>query len=313
MTRVDELWNAIAATTDRTGVFRRVDETHPLSLYAGIDHDGRRVLMLVTSNVPPQLPPPGIVHVVCNQRENGEFAIILQLGRPEFDEVFGRLCQDLVDATRTAVPTLGAEAVLRRLGRWRKLLEVGQRTTLSDAALRGLIGELWFLQHVALRRLGADAAVQGWVGPLDAAQDFIVGEEMFEIKTCTPAASHVTIASLQQLDAAGAPLYLVVVWLAVAAAGATESFSPAQLVQALRAAIETSASASTEFALRLAEAGYTDAEEYERTWYHVTTVRYYRVQHDFPRLTRGVVPQGVGDATYTIALNACTPFEQDIT
>ena len=155
MTRVDELWEAIAATTDRTSIFRRVDETHPLSLYAGIDHDGRRGLMLVTAQTPPQLPPPGIVHVVCNQRENGEFAIILQLGRPEFDEVFGRLCQDLVDATRTAVPALGAEAVLRRLGRWRKLLEVGERTTLSDIALRGLIGELWFLQHVALHRLGA--------------------------------------------------------------------------------------------------------------------------------------------------------------
>ena len=76
--------------------------------------------------------------------------------------------------------------------------------------------------------------------------------------------------------------------------------------------METSASASTEFALRLAEAGYTDAEEYERTWYHVTNVRYYRVQDDFPRLTRGVVPPGVGDATYTIALDACAPFEQHI-
>ena len=107
-------------------------------------------------------------------------------------------------------------------------------------------------------------------------------------------------------------MYLVVVWLAVAAAGATDAFSPAQLVQSLRAAIETSASASTEFALRLAEAGYTDAEEYERTWYHVTNVRNYRVQGDFPCLTRGAVPPGVGDATYTIALNACTPFERDI-
>ena len=76
--------------------------------------------------------------------------------------------------------------------------------------------------------------------------------------------------------------------------------------------METSARASTEFALRLAEAGYTDAEEYERTWFHVTNVRYYRVQDDFPRLTRTVVPPGVGDATYTVALNACTPFEQDI-
>jgi hypothetical protein len=312
MTRVDELWNTIAATTDRTNVFRRVDETHPLSLYAGIDHDGRRVLMLVTAQAPPQLPPPGIVHVVCNQRENGEFAMILQLGRPEFDEVFGRLCQDLVDATRTAVPALGAEAVLRRLGRWRKLLEVGQRTTLSDTALRGLVGELWFLQHVAFRRLSLDAAVQGWVGPLDAPQDFIVGEDVFEIKTCAPPASHVTIASLQQLDAGEAPLHLVVVWLAGATAGAKDAFNPAQLVQALRTALETSASATTEFALRLAEAGYTDAEEYERTWFHVTNVRYYRVRDDFPRLTRVVVPQGLDEVTYTLALNACAPFEQHI-
>lgn len=312
MTRVDELWEAIAATTDRTSIFRRVDETHPLSLYAGIDHDGRRVLMLVTAQAPPQLPPPGIVHVVCNQRENGEFAIILQLGRPEFDEVFGRLCQDLVDATRTAVPALGAEAVLRRLGRWRKLLEVGERTTLSDIALRGLIGELWFLQHVALHRLGADAAVQGWVGPLDAPQDFIVGQDVFEIKTCAPPASHVTIASLAQLDAGDAPLRLVVVWLAVAAAGAKDAFSPAQLAHSLRAAFESTASASTEFALRLAEAGYTDAEEYARMWYHVANVRFYRVRDDFPRLTRAVVPPGVRDATYTIALDACAPFEEHI-
>ena len=135
------------------------------------------------------------MHFVFNQREHGEFAIILQLGRPEFDEVFGRLCQDLVDATRAAVPALGMEALLRRLGRWRKLLEVGERTTLSDIALRGLIGELWFLQRVALRRLGVDAAAQGWVGPLDAPQDFIVGQNVFEIKTCAPPASHVTIAS----------------------------------------------------------------------------------------------------------------------
>jgi hypothetical protein len=312
MKRVDDIWSAIAATTDRTSVFRRVDETHPLPLYAGIDHDGHRVLMLVTAQVPSQVPPPGIVHVVCNQREDGDFAIILRLGRPEFDEVFGRLCQDLVDATRGTVPALGAEALLRRLGRWRKLLEVGTRATLSDVALRGLVGELWFLQHVAMRRLDADAAVQGWVGPLGAPQDFIVGNELFEIKACSPPASHVNIASLQQLDAGDSPLRLVVVWLAAAAADAKDSFSPAQLVQSLRSALEHTASASTEFALRLAEAGFADADEYERVWYQVTHVRAYAVHGDFPRLTRAVVPLGVGDATYTVALRACDPFEQNI-
>ena len=104
----------------------------------------------------------------------------------------------------------------------------------------------------------------------------------------------------------------MVVWLAVATAVAKFAFSPAQLVQSLRMAFESTASASTEFALRLAEAGYTDAEEYGRTWYHVTNVRSYRVRDDFPRLTRAVVPSGVGDGTYTIALDACAPFEEQI-
>ena len=91
MTRVDELWREIAAQSSRTGLFRRIDETHPLDLYAGIDHQGKRVLLLVTKGTPPVLPPPGIVEVACNQRDDQEWAIIVQLARPDFDELFGRL------------------------------------------------------------------------------------------------------------------------------------------------------------------------------------------------------------------------------
>lgn len=89
MTRVEELWREIASQTARTGLFRRVDDTHPLHLYAGIDHQGKRVLLLVVRDVPPNLPPPGIVEVACNQREDAEWAIIVQLARPDFDELFG--------------------------------------------------------------------------------------------------------------------------------------------------------------------------------------------------------------------------------
>jgi Putative PD-(D/E)XK family member, (DUF4420) len=153
MTRVEELWQEIATQSSRTGLFRRVDETHPLDLYAGIDHQGKRVLLLVTKDTPPILPPPGIVEVACNQRDDEEWAIIVQLARPDFDELFGRLCQDLIDSTREATPEHGGDVLLRRLGRWRRLLEVGHRRTLSEAELRGLIGELWFLQTVALHRV----------------------------------------------------------------------------------------------------------------------------------------------------------------
>lgn len=312
MTRVEQLWQEISSQSGHLGLFQRVDESHPLDLYAGIDYQGKRVLMLVTDTAPPSLPPPGVVEIACNQRTDQEFAIIFQLARPEYDEIFGRLCQDLVDATRDVLPQIGGDAILRRLGRWRRLLEVGQRTTLSDAALRGLIGELWFLRSVALDRAGIEAAVKGWVGPLDAPQDFVLGDTVVEIKTSPPGGQKITITSLQQLDAGSTPLYLGVVWLAPADQQTNAAFSAAQLVQWLRAAVEASQLASVEFELRLAEAGFADHEEYERAWYRVTQVRYFQVTNGFPKLIRSGAPAGVLDATYIIDLGACGAYESPL-
>lgn len=309
MTRIDQIWKEIKNQSGGAGLFRRVDETHPLDLYAGIDYHGKQVLMLVAHEAPTTLPPPGIVEVTCNQRGDNEFAIVLQLLRQEFEELFGRLCQDLVDATRVAAPDHGGEELLRRLGRWRKLLEAGPRTTLSDVALRGLVGELWILKSLVIPRLGVDAGVKGWAGPLGAPQDFVIGERVLEVKTCAVGTQQVTITSLQQLDAGKAPLFLGVVWLAPASPTSQRGFSVANLVASVRIVVETSPLAGTEFALRLAEAGYADCEEYERGWYSVEHVRYFHVRDDFPRLRREGTPTGVTGVSYSLDLGACNAYE----
>lgn len=311
MTRVDNLWREIVTQSTRTGLFRRVDDTHPLDLYAGIDHNGKRVLLLVARNAPPNLPPPGIVEVACNQRGDSEWAIVVQLARPDFDELFGRLCQDLIDSTRDTSPEAGGDVLLRRLSRWRRLLEVGHRKTLTEMELRGLIGELWFLLTVALPRGGPEAAVKGWLGPLAAPHDFLLGTSLVEIKTCVPGSSDVIITSLQQLDAEDEPLYLAAIALAPSADTTTDAFTTSTLVTSIRERIETSQFASTEFELRLAEAGYADGEEYARTWYHISGVRYFHVHDDFPRLVPSLVRNGVREATYAIDLRACASFEVD--
>jgi hypothetical protein len=179
-------------------------------------------------------------------------------------------------------------------------------------ALRGLIGELWFLRSVALNRVGVDSAVKGWVGPLDAPQDFVLGDVLVEIKTSAPGAQKVSITSLQQLDAGSAPLYLGVVWLAPADQNTADGFSAAQLVRELRDAIEANPVASVEFELRLAEAGYSDHDEYERAWYRVTRERYFQIRDDFPRLIRAGAPTGVLEASYIIDLGACGGYESPL-
>ena len=240
---------------------------------------------------------------------DAEWAIILQLARPEFDEIFGRLCQDLIDSSRNATPNTGGELLLRRLGRWRRLLEVGRPKILSDAELRGLIGELRFLQTVGIPRAGPEAAVKGWLGPLASPHDFLFAASLVEIKTCVPGSNEVIITSLQQLDAGGEQLYLGAVSLAPCIDTTTDAFTTALLVADIRQRIEGSLTASIEFELRLAEAGYADGEEYTRSWYHISGIRYFQVRDGFPRLVPSGTPAGIREATYTIDLGACKAFE----
>lgn len=311
ITRIEEVWAAVAAQTTEHRVFRRVDENHPLDLYAGINQEGHRVLLLVTNREPPSVPVPGAVEVIVTQREDGAWAVIVQLARPELAELFGRLCQDLVETTRSSIREHGGEALVQRLHRWRKLLEPGRQTTLSERELRGLLGELWLLDTVVLPRLGLAAGVQAWLGPLDAPQDFLIGGSLLEVKTVQPGARTIPISSLEQLDSGTTPLFLGVVALAPVDAKTTGAFTTASLVTRIRASLEEEESARTEFELRLADAGYMDVAEYVHHEYRVIEVRYFRVGDGFPCLTRNIVPRGVWHATYEISVQACAPHECD--
>ena len=55
MTSIEALWDALEREGEPGGV-RRVDESHPCDLYAGLDASGRRGLILVTDIEPPAGP-----------------------------------------------------------------------------------------------------------------------------------------------------------------------------------------------------------------------------------------------------------------
>jgi hypothetical protein len=162
---------------------------------------------------------------------------------------------------------------------------------------------------MALPRVGSEAAIKGWLGPLAAPHDFLLDGTLVEIKTSFPGSHDVTIASLQQLDDGGEPLYMGAVTLAPSTSTTPDAFTAAMLVAEIRQSIESSQTASTEFELRLAETGYADDEEYARAWYHISGVRYFRIRDDFPRLVPAGVPLGIGEVTYVIDLRSCSPFE----
>lgn len=307
-TPIEALWDELRISGERP-VFRRVDETHTLDLYAGIDADESRILMLVTPDEPPAPPSYDAIIVASRCRADGTWALLVELKAKELAIPFSRLCQDLVDATRSCTRE-GAGVLLARLARWHRLMGLARSAALPEQALRGLIGELIILRDVVAPRFSASAAVDAWVGPQDAPQDFVVAGIAVEVKTCVPTATGVRISSLEQLDGA-CPLFLATVRLTPSSSTQAAAFTPSQLVKSIRRNAGENTPARAEFDLRLAEAGYEDLPAYENKWYQWDGTRYYRVANksDFPRLTLAKVPAGIAAASYDIALNVCAPYE----
>ncbi len=306
MNSVEELWSKIASEETPAGAFRLYDESHPLDLFVGIDPEGRRVLMLVVDQAPQDLPAAGVIEVTLNQRNDGKYSLLFRLARPEFHELFGRLCQDLVETSRTSDKQNGTARFLLRLSRWRKLLEPGPSQGLTDRQLRGLFGELWFLKTVAMKQFDHLTAVHGWNGPLGASQDFQLGEALVEIKTVLPGAHSVSISSADQLENGSAPLQLAVVMIDI-----SQGISPVELVNQLRQELVSTPVALTEFDIRLAELGYTDRPEYEQLHFAVQGIRYYPVTEAFPRIMLSLLPAGVSRVTYDLDLLQCGKYRSD--
>ena len=306
MTSIDDLWTKISSEPLATGVFRLFDDSHPLDLFAGIDPEGRRVLMLIVDDAPTDLPSAGAIDVSLNRRTDGRFSLIFRLARPEFHELFGRLCQDLVDTSRTSDKQNGTARLLLRLNRWRKLLEAGPTQGLNERQLRGLFGELWFLKTIALTQVGHLSAVHAWNGPLGASQDFQLGQGLIEIKTILPGAHTVAISSADQLENGTTPLQLVVYTI-----DTSQGVTVSALVREIRQELETVTAASAEFDLRLAEMGYSDRPEHDQFQFTVQTVRYYPVMEAFPRIKISELPVGLSKVTYVLDLLHCGEYRSE--
>ena len=83
MISIEEIWSTISEQSTPTGAFRLFDDSHPLDLFAGIDPEGRRVLMLITDEAPKDLPLPGVIEVTlaqCRGNALNRLNAVLQAG-----------------------------------------------------------------------------------------------------------------------------------------------------------------------------------------------------------------------------------------
>lgn len=307
MTPFEARWE----TVEPGGGFRRVDEEHPLDIYIGVDVSGERVLLLVTDQdveIPPQTHA---IHVLSRTRQDGRWALMFKLVSPELGRVFSHLCEDLVEFGRNLPKdSTPGKTMIGRFVRWQRLLERSGTGLLDEPAIRGLLGELLFLSSFALPVYGAVPALEGWVGPFDAEQDFRYPDCTYEIKTVSPAATQVKISSAEQLEDPGSPFQLVLVPISTAERSSETTVTLPALISSLRERFDGDQLACSLFEERLVSAGYLDDDGYRILVYRAGTFRHFIVGEGFPRIVRSQLPAGIGRVRYELDLSACSGFEE---
>lgn len=313
----DDPWAEISPT-GAVGLVsaRRVAASGRWSLFWARDNENHRLLLfkhhepLSSGKKLPRLKGLELVRTVEN---SGAAILVLRLLDPTLREPFHTLCCDIVEATEAQAEETGAVAAyVMRTWRWHFLLRGGQKG-LSLEQQKGLAGEMLTLRDVFLPKLGALASVEAWCGPLGAAQDFRWQGLAVECKASRGAGSaHVVISSEHQLDAEQHRLFLRVLDIRTADAGAEGAFALRDLVEGMVRQIEPFGQAALDLFLgRVEAAGFrVDEDESQQHWTTEPALMV-AVTEEFPRITPSRLPIGIFHVGYSLAVSALQPFLVD--
>lgn len=198
-----------------------------------------------------------------------------------FRRPFLSLCEDLLlDMDRGGVRP--EDAAYRTCARWQRFWTADDDALPSIEWIRGLIGELLFLERLSVT-LGA-AAVNAWTGPEGRDHDFqALTRIAFEVKVSS-VVPYLVECNLNQLDETlFDELYLVCYFATRAAEGETITGVVSRIENLF---LEDDATTET-FLARLAQTGYRRQKraDYEAIRLQVQGPAFFRVDAAFPKIT----------------------------
>ena len=300
-------------------VHKRIDKTASIKIHAAcvFPHKG---LMLEVGPIrnqwipqdfhKPKIKGINILLKPIDKVPGSDMTLLLELQQSEAIDVFSvfvaRVCEELDEITK---PEIAVKTVIALIEKWKEFF-AGGSDALSDERQTGLYGELYLLHYLSLSGIELGQLLKAWTGSKKTNQDYEFGLVAIEVKTTAAIdTSKINITNLRQLDDTGLD-YLLVARISLDARQGTEHTLPC-LIGALRREIqETAPEASLSFEEKLLASAYQDKheEQYKYRSYTERDMAFFKVEKDFPRLTKHNLPDGVIKASYEISSEACRDY-----
>ncbi len=281
---------------------RSVDSSASERVFAALDSEGRRHLLVTLRDIEEDVIDRNSRGVIAVTRELTvhdnvparylDVTCLDPSGHEVFDLIGGEIAERLANGAETA-----PEVVTRVLAKWRRFWGQSPRQILSREEQLGLFAELWFLGIWLLPRLGGAEAVKRWRGPSGARHDFEWPRNAVEVKATTSTRGRIhRIHGLDQLEAPENGDLLLFSLRLREEASATNTLQA--VVGICRSALDLDPSALGHFEETLAKTGYSPAhlDEYAKLRLRVVEQCLFRVESDFPRITKSSFAVGVPSA-----------------
>ena len=181
--------------------YQRVNSTHLLDLYVGIDDTARWTLLLISEYPPMKVASSRMILVKSGRRSDKKWSLSFSLVDDSYRDMFVLFCEDIIASSACiANKEKATRFVGKRYKEWREMLANAHGSLLSPEEIKGLLGEMYFLKVFLCTRYGAKEAALSWTGPKHLPQDYIIDDTWYEVKTVSSSRAEVTISSIEQLD-----------------------------------------------------------------------------------------------------------------
>lgn len=305
MMTIDELSAKWKSISPFSGGFLLVADDNSLSFHIGYQGDNQKCFMVLNSGKVDNLVSSKGIKVDCVPLSGGGYGLRFILLHASLDELFIKLCWDLIGASSNTPDPVAK--LVSQYRSWMRLLQQAGNGIMDDSRQKGLLGEMLFLSS-AVDEYGSKEALQSWTGPEGSDQDYNFSDRWVEVKSVSIAADQVSVSSLQQLDRSDYG-NLIVFFMDKTSSHGAKTISLPEAIASVNTKLQSAAEKNL-FSCKLAKYGYLDkdVEAYAEIRYRFAEMRKYTVVPDFPRLTRGNTPAGITKAEYNIDLAVIESF-----
>lgn len=195
------VWEAIENNVNHGA--KRLAIPSKAAQYFGKSESGAFAFYLILDEPPQPFTDIAVVEQSIEQRQDGSYNFRLELAQTEFKSEFFRITSEMAFQGQLGKDKKECfESVRQVYENWVTFFRRARKMT--DEIARGIYAELKFVQAAIDLGCSPTVAVESWVGPFDAPQDFLFPNgSAAEIKSVRPGANQIRISSEFQLDFVG--------------------------------------------------------------------------------------------------------------